>query len=186
MQSQNIDPYSSSSDLDPFDDLEGGCYRQGNLLIIPRNMAGRVPCDTCIKCGRPAVRVLRRSLYWYPPALIVLVVPCLIIFLIVVLIVQKKMRISVGLCEQHLAVRKRMTGAAWGIFITAVAAGFGFAYAPGSHAGMALLTVGGLVLVSLITASIGSRYPVSAKHISDVDAEVKGAGEGYLKQLPKR
>lgn len=186
MPDDSFDPYTPPTSINSAAGVPAACYRQGPLFIVPRESARLVPCDTCVRCGRPTAKVLHRNLYYYHPALFLLLLLNLLIFVIVVLVVQKKMRISVGVCEQHLKARRHLLLWTWAAFLLALATGFGLAWMPGDQFTPGLLTVGGLVVAGLVISSLASRYPVKAKHITDHAAEVAGAGEAYLQQFPGR
>jgi hypothetical protein len=186
MQDQNFDPYAPPAVTNPYAGASAGIIRQGNLLIVPQNSAPYLPCDTCIKCGQPSKKILTRNLAWSHPALLLLILAWVLIYIIVALIVQKKIRLRVGLCAQHAAVRSRRALTGWLLFLGAIAVWVYFANRAGHAPSFVYFLIPLMIVASLVWAVLTSQYPISPKHISDFQAEIRGAGEAYLKQFPGR
>ena len=110
MADSSFNPYAAPQTLDPYAPVAGDFYRRGMLLIVPRHSAPYLPCDTCVKCGRPAARKLKRTLYWHNPGLYFLILLYLLIYLIVALIVRKQLKVTIGLCRR---TRQSAAGGFW-------------------------------------------------------------------------
>src|SRR5262245_28530139 len=55
----------------------------------------------CMRCGAPATLFKTKNFSWYPSWVYILLLAGLLPFAIVALIMQKKMRVSAPLCDQH-------------------------------------------------------------------------------------
>src|SRR4030095_11876879 len=72
-----------------------GVWRSGKVLVAAK---GTVFPDRCIKCNaatQPSQR-MKRSLYWYPPWVILIILFSLLIGLIVAMIVRKTAKVEIG------------------------------------------------------------------------------------------
>ena len=183
MDGNSFNPYAPPQTADPVAASAGECYRQGNVLIVPRSSAPYVPRDSCVKCGRPATRMLRRNFYWHHPLLYILILPGLLFYVLVAIIVRKQMKITVGLCDQHRAVRRRWIWAAWLLFLLSLALLFkGFA-GRGRESGGLILAWLVCFILSLVVACIVSNLVIRPRRITKEEGRFIGAGEGYLRQF---
>src|SRR5205814_9695916 len=83
-----------------------GVWRSGKVLVAAK---GTVFPDRCVKCNAatsPTQR-MKRTLYWYPPWVILIILFSLLIGLIVAMIVRKTGKVEIGLCEEHRGKRIR-------------------------------------------------------------------------------
>jgi hypothetical protein len=160
-----FNPYAPPQSHNPYAPETGDIFRQKMLLIIPRDSAPCLPCDTCVKCGRPAVKSLKRRLFWHSPGYYLLILLNLLLYLIVALIVRKQLRVTLGLCGIHSAVRRRWILSAWvsffasiGLFVMAIETrGEGFTYG---------MSGGGALLASLVLACIASNQTIRPRRIN--------------------
>lgn len=141
----------------------GQIYRDGDLVVF--RSATRFP-DRCIKCNAPAKGYrLDCQLYWAPAFRIVMS--------------HTRAEVSVGLCEEHRARRRRTMIAAGsvlliGALMLVVGANWnGFWAAPGVFMLLGSLSVAGR-LSSL----------VSANKIADGVIWMRGTGEAFRASLP--
>lgn len=186
MDDGSSNPYAPPQSGNPVTASGGDCYRRGKLLIVPRESAPYVPNDSCIKCGQPATKLLPRNFYWHHPLLYILIFAYLLPYLLVAIIVRKQMRITVGLCVRHQAVRRWWIASAWLLLLLSI----GFKYQSFSTRGEFSIwfLLGGLgcLLLSLITACIASNLTIRPRRITETEGHFAGAGEGYLQQYPER
>ena len=186
MDAAAFNPYAPPQTANPVAASGGDCYRQGKLLIVPRDSAPFVPCDSCVKCGQPATKVLPRNFYWHHPLLYILILPALLLYLLLAIIVRKRMRLSIGLCDQHRAVRRRWIWAGWLLVLLSVALIVLGAYEMEERMGAWLVAALCCFILSLITACIASNLTIRPRRITEAEGQFTGAGEGYLQQFPGR
>ena len=79
-------------------------WRSKSMLV----MAKRAPLpQRCVKCNAPAQQTLNRKLRWHHPALYLVIFAGPLLYLILSLVLSKSATIHIGLCETHVATRKR-------------------------------------------------------------------------------
>ena len=186
MEEATFNPYAPPQTANPVAASGGDCYRQRKLLIVPRDSAPYVPCHSCVKCGQPATRVLPRIFYWHHPLLYILILPGLLFYVLVAIFVRKQMRITVGLCDQHRAVRRRWIWAAWLLFLLSLALLFQAFTTRGRSPGWLIMAWLGCFLLSLLVACIASNLILRPRRITEAEGQFTGAGEGYLQQFEGR
>ena len=71
--------------------------------------------DRCVKCNEPAAETLKRKLTWHHPALYLTLFINILVYLVVVLVMRKTATVNIGLCENHLAARRRNLAITWGL-----------------------------------------------------------------------
>lgn len=162
----------------------GTCYRQGMLLVVPRSDAPYFPCDSCVKCGQPAVSTLRRKLAWHHPAWYFLILVNLLVFVIVAVCVSKKMTLTVGLCEKHRAGRKAWILASWFCLAAGIAFCFVFGSSDSRDSLYLIFLGGGCIVLSLVFACVVSYIIVRPSRITESECTLRGAGEVFLQQFP--
>ncbi len=168
---------------------EGGAptFSVGNIWRFKNQMVLRSETpmpDRCVRCNEPANGFrLKRTLWWHPPALYILVVVSLIIYLIVAVIVRKKAVLFVPLCTRHRQLRSRNIMTAWGLVVGSIAsfiAAAAFSVAWPAVFGVVML------LAALVMGVLGTTRIVYASKIDKEFAWVKGAGPAFLANLPER
>ena len=84
----------------------GSLWRSGNVVVSVKN--GSVFPDRCLKCNAPTNgKLMRRTLYWYPPWVIIVLIASVLIGLIVAMIVRKTAVVEIGICDAHRKKRIR-------------------------------------------------------------------------------
>jgi len=182
MDAPSFNPYAPPQVSNPAARPDGECFRQGKLFIVPRENAAYVPCDSCVKCGQPATKRLPRHFYWHHPALYLLILPGLLLYVLVAVIVRKQMRITIGLCDRHRAVRRWWITAAWLLLLS----GLAFFVTPLATGISSALMGIGFFLLSLIIACVASNITLRPRRITKDEGAFAGAGEGFLQQFPAR
>lgn len=175
--SQN--PYAPpQASLDPHAQEAGGCWRDGNAVVLPNG--GDLP-PRCVKCNAPAeTPVKARTYYWHHPALYLIALVALLIYAIVALIVRKKTTVHPGLCEEHR--RKRTWGLALGWLGGLGGPVLMIASTDLDSCGLGLFGLG-LFFVGLVGGLVLARilYP---ERIDERCVRLKGAGAAFLDSLP--
>jgi hypothetical protein len=137
--------------------------------------------DRCVKCNAPAEgRRLKRRLYWHHPAVYLLILCSILIYVIVALIIRKRATIEIGLCERHLAKRKRDILIGWAMALSGLGLLIGGISANSGWAGAA----GGVVFLAALFYGVATAQMVSAKRIDDAHVWVRGVCPEYLDTLP--
>lgn len=157
--------------------------RDGNVLIVQRGQESLLPKDSCIKCGAPATKVLKRNSAWHHPAYYALILISPLVYIIAAVIAQKRMKLECGLCLRHTKKRFNILMATWGCLLAAllVAAGGG---AIGLDDSVRWIGVATLLLAFLILAVIASRLVLLPKKITKTAGAFTGAGEDFLANIP--
>jgi hypothetical protein len=83
----------------------GPCTAFAEGLHVVVLQGGELP-DRCICCNAPATRKVRRTFYWYPPWVNLLILIGVLPALVAVLVLQKRMRLEVTLCGEHRRRRR--------------------------------------------------------------------------------
>ncbi len=154
-----------------------GVWRDRSKLVMSRD-ADLPP--RCVKCNVPTHLRLKRRLTWHHPLLYILLFVALLIYLIVALIVRKAATVEIGLCDEHLAKRRRDRWIAIALLVIGV---IGFALAI-NFSDTTYLLIGCLaVIASLIYAIVAVRVVAPAK-IDDQFVWLTGVNKQYLNELP--
>jgi hypothetical protein len=156
-----------------------GVWRSKSTLVMSKGAA--LP-DRCVKCNEPAHGIrLKRKLTWHHPAIYLLILVAVLIYLIVSLILRKRATVEFGLCERHLAIRRRNMLITWVLFLLGVA---GFVVAVVAENGIYVLVGAILLLGALIYGLVVVRV-VSPSRIDDKFVWLRGVNKNYLSQLPQ-
>jgi len=153
-------------------------WRSGKILVTAPRAA--FP-DRCVKCNAPANGArLKRTLYWYPPYVIVLILLSLLIGLIIAMVVRKMARVEIGLCEVHRSRRVRSIALGWVLglggfvlFVAGIINSWGF---------VTLLCFAAFVcgMVFLARSNV-----INAKRIDSNHVWIKGVCQPFLDMLPE-
>jgi hypothetical protein len=156
-----------------------GVWRDQSTLVMSKGAA--LP-DRCIKCNQPAHGLrLKRKLTWHHPAIFLLILVAVLIYLIVALILRKRATVEIGLCERHLAKRRRNILITWLLFLLGVA---GFIMAAVAEDG-AYLLIGAILLLGAIVYGLLAVRVVAPSKIDDKFVWLRGVNKDYLNQLPQ-
>jgi len=154
-----------------------GVWRDGAKLVMSRD--AELP-PRCVKCNVPTHLRLKRRLTWHHPLLYILIFVALLIYLIVAMIIRKTATVEIGLCDEHLAKRRRSLR----ITIALLVAGLiGLALAIGFSDGTYLLLGCLGVIAALIYGIVAVRVVAPAK-IDDQFVWLSGVNKNYLNELP--
>lgn len=156
-----------------------GAWRDKSTLVMSQGAA--LP-DRCIKCNEPAHGLrLKRKLTWHHPAIYLLIFVALLIYLVVALILRKRATVEIGLCERHLAKRRKNILITWLVFSLGVA---GLIMAAVAEDGTYLLVGAILLLGAIIYGLVVVRVVVPSK-IDDKFVWLRGVNKNYLDLLPQ-
>jgi hypothetical protein len=171
-------PYQLPPKLAPF----AGLWRQGNVLVMHK--MAPLP-DICLKSNQPATRRLKRTMYWHPPYLYILLLISWPIYIIVALIMQKNATLHVALTEEWFARRRTRMLIAWGIVLASVAllvGGIALSDTLGDSTVLAVLGAIVLFFGGLIFGLIACRL-VWAARITDEYVWLNGVHPEFLNRL---
>lgn len=159
-----------------------GVWRDGRLVVAANGV--QLP-HACVKCGQPGSgSQFRRTYYWHSPWIYLTILAGLLIYVIVALCVRGKGTVMVSLCAEHRSARARNLTVGWLVFLSSIVMWFA--------AGMVrdrdlppFLVLGGFVafFVGILMIAFSSRI-LTPSRIADGHLWLKGAGEGFLSQLP--
>jgi hypothetical protein len=156
-----------------------GVWRNKSMLVMSKDAA--LP-DRCVKCNEPAYgRRLKRKLTWHHPAIYILIFVALLIYLIIALILRKSAIVEIGVCEMHLAKRRRNILITWLLVLLGIV-GFilGIGLADGTYA-----LVGAFLLIAAIIYGLVVVKLVAPGKIDDKFVWLKGVNKAYLDELPQ-
>lgn len=123
---------------------------------------------------------MKRKLSWHHPALFILIFVALLIYLIVAMIVRKRATVEIGLCQDHMAKRRKAVLVTWLLVLLGVC---GFIASVVSNDGTYAL-VGFLFLIAGIIYGIVAARVVAPSKIDDRFVWLKGVNKDYLDALP--
>ncbi|MBL8889055.1 MAG: hypothetical protein JNL67_03695 [Planctomycetaceae bacterium] len=166
----------------PVAGLDGGLWREGNLLVMDKRAT--LP-PRCVKSNVPTNRTLKRSLSWHHPAVFITILAGLLIYVIIALIVRKTATIHIGLSDDWFAKRRLTIAVSWMIVLAGIALFVaGISLADRSNNLIFLVPVSLLVFFGgAIYGLIGSRMVAPTK-ITDTHVWLKGVHPDYLAQFP--
>jgi hypothetical protein len=141
--------------------------------------------ERCVKCNAPAQWSWSKTLYWHHPALYLLILAGVFVYALLALVIRKSGRVTLFLCPEHVAKRRRGLLVGWTVFLSSIGL-WCLAGAIGRSNGDAagLLTIGGVLafLGGVIWIGAASRV-VTPKRIADGLLTLKGAGRPFLASL---
>lgn len=153
-------------------------WRSKSVLVMTK----RAPLpQRCVKCNAPTRQTLKRNLRWHHPALYLVIFGGVLLYFILSLVLSKSATIHVGLCETHVAARRR------DILITSVLVllSFGSFCLAAAAEDMTYLFVGLFVLLGAMIYGIVTTRVVAPQRIDDHYVWVTGIDAEYLKQFPE-
>lgn len=154
-----------------------GVWRHGSTLVMSKDAL--LPYR-CVKCNVATDRRLKRRLTWHHPAIYILIFVALLIYLIVALIVRKTATLEIGLCEEHLAKRRRNVWISWLLVVSGLA---GLVLGVMQEDGTFLIAGFVLLIAAIIYAVVAVRI-VAPSRIDDRFVWLRGINKDYLNELP--
>ena len=156
----------------------GGVWRDQSSLVMTRDA---VLPDRCVKCNAAANGFrLKRKLAWHHPAIYLLAFLAVLIYALVAGIVSKRAIIYVGLCADHVRLRRFKLAVGWLLLATGfIGAIVAFSYNSG---------IGGLLgfavfMFAVVWLIVVTRV-VKPKRIDDQLIWITGMNSDFLAQLP--
>ena len=153
-------------------------WRSQSALVMAKH--AQLP-PRCVKCNAPTRQTLKRNLRWHHPALYILIFVGVLLYVICSMVVSKSATIHVGLCDTHLAARKR------DIIITCfvVFLSIGSFFVAGAMEDMTFVFVGSIgFLVGVIYGVVRTKV-VAPQKIDDRYVWLTGVDASYLRQFPE-
>lgn len=154
-----------------------GVWRVQSTLVMSKG--AQLP-DRCLKCNQPTSLRLKKRLTWHHPAIYILIFVALLIYLIIALLLRKSATVELGLCEQHLAKRRRNIWITWLLVLL----GFVGVFAGATNDDVSYVLFGFLLLVVAIIYAIVAVKVVAPSKIDDNFVWLKGVNKEYLNELP--
>ena len=134
----------------------------------------------CVKCNAPARQTLKRNLRWHHPAVYVAILGSLLLYVVLSMVLSKSATIHVGLCDTHLAARKRDIIITCFLVLVSLA-GFYFAAVMED---LNLFFVGAIVFLGGVIYGVIQTRVVVPKKIDDHHVWLTGVNDNYLLQFP--
>lgn len=154
-----------------------GVWRDGSLLVMTKET---ILPNRCVKCNAPAIKLLKRTVEWYPRYVILIFILIRIVGLILYFILRKRVTVYIGLCEAHLNRRRIGVITGLSLFMLGLITFFGAL----TNENFPLALPGLLfVLVGIIVMALTWRV-VSASKIQEPYVWVKGIHRDFLETLP--
>jgi len=153
-------------------------WRSKSVLV----MAKRTPLpERCVKCNAPARRTLKRNLRWHHPALYLMIFGGVLLYFILSLVLSKSATVHVGLCETHVATRKRDIIISWFLVLLS----FGSFFVAWALEDTTFVFVGSLVLLGAMIYGVVMTRVVAPRKIDDHYVWLTGIDADYLEQFPE-
>jgi hypothetical protein len=154
--------------------------RKGKDFVVPRGAS--LPAN-CVKCGAPAERPWRKTFYWHPSWLYILLLLWVLIYFLVAVLVRKKMQLNIPLCDVHHDERKRLNIVGGVMLLGFIPAGILAGNVVPGDSGAGVI-VGMLMFLAGIVFLIRANNYLQARFIDDTHAVIRGAKEPFLQLLP--
>lgn len=153
-------------------------WRSKSALVMAKQalLPGR-----CVKCNAPTVHKLKRNLRWHHPAIYISILGSLLLYVVLSLVLSKSATVHVGLCETHVAARKRDIIITWFLVLLSFAS-FYFAAVTED---MTLVFVGALAFLGGVIYGIVRTRVVAPQKIDDHYVWLTGVNDNYLQQFPQ-
>jgi hypothetical protein len=154
-----------------------GVWRDGSLMVMTKET---VLPNRCVKCNAPAMKLMKRTVEWYPRYVILVFLLIRIAGLILYFCTRKRVTVHIGLCEEH--INKRRFGVLAGGVLLLIGflsffGGIGNENVPVFMLGLLLILAGIFVMVTIWRT-------VTAKKIEEPYVWVKGVHRDFLDTLP--
>ena len=137
--------------------------------------------NRCVKCNEPTGERLKRKLTWHHPAIYLTVLISILVYAVIALVLRKSATVNLGLCEDHLSIRRRNIAITWVMGLVSV---FCFPVALILEEPIALAIGCLLLLATAIYGVVTLRVVVPTK-IDDHFVWLKGINPDYLRDLPQ-
>jgi hypothetical protein len=152
-------------------------WRSNSALVMSKRAL--LP-QRCVKCNAPTRQTLKRNLRWHHPAIYVSILGSLLLYLILKMVLSKSATVHVGLCETHLAARKRDIIISWFLVLMS----FASFYFASVIEDMNLVFVGAILFLGGVIYGIVRTKIVAPKKIDDHYVWLIGVNDTYLQQFP--
>lgn len=152
-------------------------WRSNSALVMAKRAL--LP-NRCVKCNAPTRHTLKRNLRWHHPAIYISILGSLLLYVVLSLVLSKSATIHVGLCETHLAARKRDIIISCFLVLMSLA-GFFLAVVTED---MNLFFVGAIVFLGGLIYGVIQTRVVVPKKIDDRFVWLTGINDNYLLQFP--
>jgi hypothetical protein len=152
-------------------------WRDGSLLVLTKET---ILPNRCVKCNAPAMKLLRRTVEWYPRYIILIFLLIRIVGLILYFCLRKRVTVYIGLCEDH--VNKRRFGVLAGCVTMLIGLVWFFGALMNESFGFGFL--GLLVFLAGIIVMVTVWRTVTATKIQEPYVWVKGVNKDFLNSLP--
>lgn len=153
-------------------------WRDKSILVMTKEAL--LP-NRCVKCNEPTGERLKRKLTWHHPAIYLTVLVSILVYAVIALVLRKSATVNLGLCEDHLSIRRRNLAITWVLGIVAVLC---FPVSLMLEEPTAMFIGGLLVLATAIYGIVTLRVVVPTK-IDDHFVWLKGINPDYLRDFPQ-
>jgi len=153
-------------------------WRKQKLLVMTKQ--AMLP-NRCIKCNERADTYLKRNLRWHHPALYLLIFGGVLFYFIFALVIGKTATVTVGLCGDHSAARKRDIVISLAVVVLSI--GSFYLAAVTDEAGFAIL--GALMFLSGVIYGVVMTRVVTPRKIDDQYVWLQGVTTSYLQEFPE-
>lgn len=153
-------------------------WRSHSVLVMAKQAL--LP-DRCVKCNEPTQHTLKRNLRWHHPSIYILIAGGFLFYVILALVLGKTATVHVGLCETHVAKRKRDILITWVLVLLS----FGSFYLAAATEEMTLLFAGVMLLLGGVIYGTVKARVVAPRKIDDHYVWLTGINSNYLQQFPE-
>ena len=163
--------------------MAGACW-QGNEMYVPQS-ATALPA-VCVKCGRPASVLQKKTYYWHTPWLYLLILIGLLVYAVAAICVRKKMMLNVPLCAEHAGKLRNLKITTAVLLIGFLPVGIAGSMLGEAYVGWAWLAALAMFLAGLVSWVMVGRCYLTPKHIDASYARFRGPCAQFLRALPMK
>jgi len=153
----------------------GRIWRMKSAVVVTRET---IWPKRCIKCNAPTEKSIKRVLVYVNPWVYLSVLISLLITIVLVLIFQKKFKMHLPLCDQHITYRKRIILTNWMLFLVACGGLWGSI----DYNTMYGYLLSGIAVFAMIIIGFSNRLAYISRY-KDPHIYVKGAKQAFLDSL---
>lgn len=153
-------------------------WRKNKLLVMTKQ--AMLP-NRCIKCNERADTYLKRNLRWHHPALYLLIFGGVLFYIIFALVISKTATVTVGLCADHSAARKRDLMICWAL----VLGSFVSVYLTVATNEPFFLLLGVVMFLGGVIYAVVKARVVAPQKIDNQFVWLHGVTASYLQEFPE-
>jgi len=154
---------------------QSNIWRKKSAVVVTRDT---IWPKRCIKCNEPTEKSIKRTLVYLNPWFYLTIIISVLVTIVLALIFQKKFKMDIPICDNHIAYRKRVILINWLLFLATIG-GFWLAVAEIFELG-ALISVA--IILVMFVFGLSNRFAFIGT-FKDPYIHVRGAKKAFLDSL---